>query len=62
MVTIAWYNVVAIVVGIIALVCTRFIPKDEGGYGGGLGTVFGGIIWIAAVIIFYTIWGGIFWW
>lgn len=42
MITIAWYNIVSIIVGIIALICIHFIPKNEGEISGGLGTVLGG--------------------
>lgn len=61
MITIAWYNVVAIVVGIVALMCTRLIPKDKGGLSC-IATFYGSIVWIALVVIFYAVWGGIFWW
>lgn len=56
MLTIAWYNVVAIIVAIIALWLTKYIPDDF------ISQAWYSIIWVAAVLIFYAIWGGIFWW
>lgn len=62
MITIAWYNVVAIIVGIIALGCTSFLSKDTGGMVGGLATLIDWFLWLVCVVIFYAIWGGIYWW
>lgn len=58
MITIAWYNVVAIIAGILFIWEISKINPD-GRYG------IDGIIigfWLACAILFYAIWGGIFWW
>ncbi len=57
MITIAWYNVVAIIVGIIAL---GLLGKASDGSGPAAG--FGLVLWLISVVLFYSIWGGIFWW
>lgn len=57
MITIAWYNVVAIVVGIVFLVWMNS-SEEEHGYLAGLG----GALVLILMIFFYAIWGGIFWW
>lgn len=62
MVTIAWYNVIAIVVGLFALGFTFFFRKETKGMLGGLATLIDWSVWFVCVVIFYAIWGGIFWW
>lgn len=62
MIAITWYNLVAIVVGFISIYCWKFIPDRGHGMCEGLGTLIGFLIWIACVMLFYAIWGGIFWW
>ena len=62
MITITWYNIVAIVVGIIALGCIMLIPKEDGGLGDAIGFVFGFLLWLIVFGLFFAIWGGIFWW
>ena len=57
MIEIAWYNVVAIVVGIL-FVCLMCSFDDDHGFLAGIGGAF--IFFL--MIIFYTVWGGIFWW
>lgn len=58
MITLTWYNIVAIVVGIIFLVWIMFeVYQDEFGY-----TDFGGCLPLLCCIFFYIIWGEIFWW
>ena len=55
MITIAWYNIVAIIVGILWIAGVKKVGKNDT-YG--IGTVFVILIGIA----FFAIWGGIFWW
>lgn len=55
MITIAWYNVVAIIVGILWIVWLKKVGEDDR-YGIGSAMV------ILAGIAFFAIWGGIFWW
>lgn len=55
MITIAWYNIVAIIVGILWIVWLIKVGDDDR-YG--IGTMFVFIFGIA----FFAIWGGIFWW
>lgn len=58
MITLTWYNIVAIIVGIIFLVWIMFeVYQDEFGY-----TDFGGCLPFICGVLFYIIWGGIFWW
>lgn len=63
MITIAWYNVVAIIVGI--LFSIWFYIEDERG---SLGAIYEWWVCVkilfilALVVIFYAVWGGIFWW
>lgn len=65
MITIAWYNVVAIVVGLWA---AFLIWKNDRkarrstGYAGGLAEMFNIFIILILEALFYAIWGGIFWW
>lgn len=58
MITIAWYNVVAIIVGI--LFVWKFSKLNTDGRYGIDGIIIG--LWLACAILFYAIWGGIFWW
>lgn len=62
MMTIAWYNAVAIIIGIVALGCTFFLPKDKGGMMDGIAMIYGWFAWTVLVMLFYAIWGGIYWW
>lgn len=64
MITIAWYNLVAILVCIIFLcIILHLINKDVGsGIGAGIEELFTGIIIFLCAIIFLAVWGGIFWW
>jgi hypothetical protein len=60
MITIAWYNVVAIIAGILFFAWAGKIDRDSrSDYG--IGGIFA-IIWLACFVTFYAIWGGIFWW
>ena len=55
MITIAWYNVVAIIVGILWIVWIKKISDDDIL---GISTLFAFLLGI----IFFAIWGGLFWW
>ena len=55
MITIAWYNVVAIIVGILWIVWLKKVGENDSfGIGSALVILVG--------IAFFAIWGGIFWW
>lgn len=55
MITIAWYNIVAIIVGILWIVWLKKVGEnDTFGIGSALVILVG--------IAFFAIWGGIFWW
>ena len=62
MITISWYNLIAIIVFLIMIACIALIPKEGSGPAGGLGLVFGCLIWFIIFALFLAIWGGIFWW
>lgn len=64
MITIAWYNVVAIVVGVMFVGFFIWLSnRDTGsGIGTALSEMFLGIMGIILAVMFYAIWGGIFWW
>lgn len=55
MIAIAWYNVVAIIVGILLLVWVGKIGDDDIF---GVETAFATLVGI----VFFAIWGGLFWW
>ena len=57
MITIAWYNVVAIVVGIVLFFWASSFDGERGFLAG-----LGGICVFILAIIFYAVWSGIFWW
>ena len=65
MITIEWYNAVAITVGLLAV----FLLWENGrtarrstGYTGGLVEMFNMFMIIVLEALFFAIWGGIFWW
>ena len=58
MITIAWYNVVAIIAGI--LFVWKFSKLDPNGRYG-IDVIIVGF-WLGCAILFYALWGGIFWW
>ena len=65
MITIAWYNAVAIAVGMLAaflLWRNERSARRSTGYAGGLVEIFNMFIIIVFEALFYAIWGGIFWW
>ena len=65
MVVIEWYNLVAIIVGIISagiFIYGTTRENGETGFLAGLGDAFRGCLIFVIVLIFYLVWGGIFWW
>ena len=62
MITIPWYNLIAIIVFLIMIACLSLIPKKVSGPLGGLGFIFGLLIWFIIFALFSLTWGGIFWW
>lgn len=63
MITIAWYNIVAIIVGL--LFSLWFYIEDKEGSLGAIAEWWAcvKILFILVLaVIFYAIWGGIFWW
>ena len=61
----AWYNIVAITVGLLAVF---FLWRNERtarrstGYARGLVEMFNMFLIIVLEALFFAIWGGIFWW
>ena len=65
MITIEWYNAVAIAVGLLAVFLLWRNDRNarrSTGYAGGLVEIFNMFIIIVFEALFYAIWGGIFWW
>lgn len=65
MITIAWYNVVAIAVSLLAVFLlwkNERTARHSTGYAGGLVEMFNILIIIMLETLFFAIWGGIFWW
>ena len=62
MITISWYNLIAIIVFLIMIACIVLIPKECSGPLGGLGYLLGWLMWFIIFALFFLIWGGIFWW
>jgi hypothetical protein len=63
--TMAWYNIVAIAVGLLALFLlwrNERAARRSTGYAGGLVEMFNMIMIIVLEALFFAIWGGIFWW
>lgn len=63
MITLAWYNVAAIIAGVIFIFWFYVLAKDcsLGAFQKWLSFVVKLIV-ILSVVIFYAVWGGIFWW
>lgn len=55
---IAWSSIIAVVMGIVFIYCLRKISD----YGNPIIAGFMSVLWLFSLIIFYAIWGGIFWW
>ena len=65
MITIAWYNAVAIAVGLLAAFLiwkNDRIARRSFGYAGGLVEMFNIVAIFVLAVLFYALWGGIFWW
>ena len=64
MITIAWYNAVAIAVGLLGAFLiwkNDRIARRSFGYAGGVVEMFNIFIILMLEALFYAIWGGIFW-
>ena len=55
-----WYNLLAIACGVFFLVEILIAEKTQPK--GGYLPDFTSVLYIIAAIVFYAIWGGIFWW
>lgn len=65
MITIAWYNVVAIAVGLLAVFLIWREYRDfnnSTGYASGIDNVIHIVAIFVLAVLFYALWGGIFWW
>lgn len=65
MITIEWYDAVAIAVGLLAVFLLWRNDRNarrSTGYAGGLVEMFNIFIVLILEALFYAIWGGIFWW
>lgn len=63
--TMAWYNIVAITVGLLAIFLlwrNERTARRSTGYAGGLVEMFNMFMIIVCEALFFAIWGGIFWW
>lgn len=63
MLVIAWYNLVAIFIGVFLLLWLIHILRNiEDTVGGALRAIFQSMLWLLATLVFIALWGGIFWW
>lgn len=65
MITIAWYNVAAIAVGLLAVFLIWKEYRDfnnSTGYASGINNAIHIVVILFFAALFYAIWGGIFWW
>lgn len=65
MITIEWYNAVAIAVGLFAVFLLWRNDRNarrSTGYAGGLVEMFNIVAIFVLAVLFYALWGGIFWW
>jgi hypothetical protein len=65
MITMAWYNIVAIAVGLLAVFLlwrNDRSARRSTGYARGLVEMFNMFMIIVFEALFFAIWGGIFWW
>lgn len=62
--TIIWYNTVAIFVGILFAIAFIYIVRKDVGGGAFAESVkaFQILRLMVFIVVFYAIWGGIFWW
>lgn len=61
MMSITWYNAVAIVVYVLLLLWAKNI-HDQPRCDYDIGGLFSLIVWVGVVLVFTLLWGGIFWW
>lgn len=65
MTAIAWYNALAIAVGLLAAFLiwrNERNARHSTGYAGGLVELFNIVAIFVLAVLFYVLWGGIFWW
>lgn len=65
MITIAWYNVVAIAVGlsVVFMIWKEYRDFNHGsGYARGIDNAIHIVVILVFAVLFYALWGGIFWW
>lgn len=64
MITITWYNMVAIFAGVLFIITFIYITRKD--VGGGVLAELAKVFWILTlmvfIVVFYTVWGVIFWW
>lgn len=64
MITITWYNMVAIFAGVLFIIAFIYTTRKD--VGGGVLAELAKVFWILTlmvfIVVFYTIWGVIFWW
>jgi len=64
MITITWYNMVAIFAGVLFIIAFIYTTRKD--VGGGALAELAKVFWILTlmvfIVVFYTIWGVIFWW
>lgn len=58
MITIAWYNIVAIIVGVLLVAWLVYILKIDNEVTSSIYLLF----WATVTTAFFALWGGIFWW
>lgn len=64
MITIEWYNLVAIIVCVVSIILMGFLNQKskKPGMFGGLNEALGCLGTFLFMIIFMLIWGGVYWW
>lgn len=64
MMTIAWYNAAAIFIGVLFIIAFFNIARNDVGDGAleKSSKEICILILIVSIMVFYAIWGGIFWW
>lgn len=63
MVIISWYNIIAILVGLLFVACFYSVyEKESHGAFYDLYILLKKMLILALAVVFYVFWGGIFWW
>lgn len=64
MITITWYNMVSIFAGVLFIIAFIYTTRKDvdGGALAELAKVFWILTLMVFIVVFYTIWGVIFWW